>query len=181
MKRFALAASIVALTTFGLVGGLGSGAVASSPARLAPAASVELVAVATPPRPARSGPPDPALAEAVGAWVSNGGEADLRALGSDFKSLSTAANANDMGQMSASCARLQTDVEAAQQYDPIPDPRAQRDWTEALKQYARGATDCMAGADTVNPDLLTKASDEITAGSTSLNHVTTRLSQIAGH
>jgi hypothetical protein len=127
-------------------------------------------------------PPDPALVLAVAKWVTNGGATDLKALAADFQSLETAANAGDMPSISKSCTQLQADVENAQAYDPIPDPKAQHDWADALAQYARGATDCVAGAGSPSPsaDLITKASTEITTGSDDLNKVTARLNQIAG-
>jgi hypothetical protein len=163
-RRLALSAAMVAFVTLGVAAGTADAAVAAGPR-----AGV-----------VRVNPPDPALAAAVATWVTNGGEADLDALGSDFTALEQAANASDLASMSAGCTQLQSDVEAAQQYDPIPDPQAQHDWSAALAEYARGATDCVAGADTSNVDLITKASQEITAGSTDLDRVTARLNVIAG-
>jgi hypothetical protein len=131
---------------------------------------------------ASSAPPNPALALAVAQWVTNGGETDLMTLAGDFDSLSTSADSGDMTAITGSCTRLQGDVETAQAYDPIPDPEAQHAWAAALTEYERGATDCVdgAGATMPNPDLITKASGEITAGSNDLNLVTSRLNQIAG-
>jgi hypothetical protein len=136
--------------------------------------------VSAPQAVASGSPPDPALALAVAQWVTKGGEDNLKTLAGDFKDLEDAANNNDMSAISDSCAQLQTDVEAAQAYDPIPDPQAQHNWSAALADYAKGATDCVAGADSSNADLITKASTEITDGSTELNQVTTRLGEIAG-
>jgi hypothetical protein len=125
-------------------------------------------------------PPDPALALAVAQWVTNGGEDELKALSADFKSLETAANSDDLPTISLSCSQLENDVENAQAYDPIPDPQAQHDWADALAQYARGATDCVDGANNSDVNLITQASTEITTGSNDLNLVTNRLNEIAG-
>lgn len=125
-------------------------------------------------------PPDPKLVAAVAKWVTNGGGDDLNALGSDFSALEKAANANDLAQMSLGCQQLQTDVEAAQAHAPIPDKKAEAAWSLALAKYARGATDCAAGADTSNVTLIRKASNEIIDGSNDLDKVTARLNEIAG-
>jgi hypothetical protein len=125
-------------------------------------------------------PPDPALALAVAQWVTNGGEDELKSLATDFKSLETAANSDDLPTISLSCSQLENDVENAQAYDPIPDPQAQHDWADALAQYARGATDCVDGANNSDVNLITQASTEITTGSKDLNLVTDRLNEIAG-
>jgi hypothetical protein len=165
----------ISTTSLAIVVGLGTGALPAAAAY--PAGSA---AGAAAPRVAASDPPDPALALAVAQWVTNGGEDDLKALAADFTALEDAANADDMSSISSSCEQLQTDVEAAQSYDPIPDQEAQHEWSTALADYARGATDCVAGAQTTNATLITKASTEITDGSTALSEVTTRLGEIAG-
>lgn len=194
-RRLVLGVSTVTLAVFAGVGAVGSSASAASPSGVlprdmvargasAPVVSAPVVSAPSPavPGPAATGgnPPDPDLALKVAQWVTNGGEDNLKALAVDFKDLEDAANTDDLPTISSSCAQLQTDVEAAQSYDAIPDPEAQHNWSAALADYERGATDCVAGADTSNADLITKASTEITDGSTALNLVTTRLGQIAG-
>ncbi len=130
--------------------------------------------------PAHGQPPDPALASRVAAWVSGGGSDDLTALGKDFAELESAANADDLEKMSAGCDHLLADVKAAQEYDPIPDALAEKDWANALSLYAAGATDCATGARQQDVDLITQASDEIVEGSGNLNKVTARLKDISG-
>lgn len=125
-------------------------------------------------------PPDPRLALAVAEWVTDGGDTKLTTLETDFNGLETAASSSDLPTISASCAQLRTDVEAAQSYDPIPDAEAQQDWSDALAEYALGATDCVAGANTANSGLITQASSEIVTGTDDLTLVTTRLNAIAG-
>ncbi len=126
------------------------------------------------------GPTDPALAMAVAQWASGGGGDRLTMLADDFTELETAAEANNLPGISTSCTRLRTDVKSAQAYDPIPDAQAQHDWSLALAQYERGATDCVAGADEANQNLMTKASTEIVAGTNELDLVTARLGEISG-
>jgi hypothetical protein len=123
---------------------------------------------------------DPSVTQAVAQWVTNGGADNLKKLAADFTDLETAANSNDLGAISTSCGQLRTDVEGAQAYDPIPDAQAQHDWSLALAQYERGATDCVAGADEADESLITKASTEIVAGTNELDLVTARLGAISG-
>lgn len=126
-------------------------------------------------------PPDPAAAQAVARWVTGGGAADLKALGSDFTALEAAANAEDMPKMGAGCDALLVDVQAAQHHAPIPDAQAEKEWAAALNLYAQGAAHCSAGAKTQDFGLITQASDEIIKGSTNLDNVTARLKAISGN
>jgi hypothetical protein len=168
-RRLAVGASALALAMITVVGA--TGGVASAEVTL----NQPVLPASAAPK-----PPDPALALAVAQWVADGGEANLKTLAADFTDLESAANSNNLPSISTSCAQLQKDVEGAQSGDPIPDPEAQSAWSRALAQYERGATDCVAGADESNVDLITKASTEITSGSTDLDLVTTRLGEIAG-
>jgi hypothetical protein len=140
------------------------------------AGALAMAAMATPA--AATPSPDPSTQKAVAQWVLAGGEKELKALGADFKELEKAANGNDLKGMSTSCQHLKRDVDASQAYDPIPDKEAQDHWAKALDAYEKGANDCIKGAETVNSDLLVKASKEIVAGSTDLEKVTARLKEI---
>lgn len=124
--------------------------------------------------------PDPATQQAVSKWVQGGGQKELEALGTDFRELEAAANANDLGAMETSCQHLKRDVDASQAYDPIPDAQAQASWAKALDQYEKGADHCIKGAATAEEDLLIQASTEIVAGSDELQKVSVRLKEIAG-
>ena len=125
-------------------------------------------------------PPDPGTAHAVADWVLNGGETELKALGTEFGELAQAANASDLQAISLSCTHLQRDVQAAQDYDPIPDNTAHESWSAALDEYEHGAKDCVTGADNVDSDLLIKASQELIDGRKDLQDVTARLQEISG-
>jgi hypothetical protein len=172
-QRLVLGVSSVALALF-----VGVGTV--NPAAAMPSAGDRGSGAAVPQVAASGSPPNPALALAVAQWVTKGGENNLKTLASDFKNLENAANTENLNAISASCTQLRKDVQSAQAYDPIPDAQAQHNWSAALTDYENGATDCVAGADTQNSTLITKASTEITDGSDQLNLVTTRLSEIAG-
>jgi hypothetical protein len=124
--------------------------------------------------------PDPVLAQQVAEWVTGGGAADLKALGADFTELEKAASAEDLVRMGAGCQHLLQDVHSAQAHDPIPDPKAEKDWANALNLYEQGAADCANGAQTQNYSLISQASDEIIQGSSDLDNVTARLKEISG-
>jgi hypothetical protein len=181
LRRVTLGASSLALATLVAVGGTSLPALASADTARA-GTVLSNTGVAGTAGVEAGTPPDPKLALAVAEWVANGGETDLTTLATDFKDLSTAADSEDMASIGDSCTQLQSDIESAQAYDPIPDPQAQQAWASALAEYARGATDCIAGATASTPDvnLITKASAEITTGSKDLDLVTTRLNAIAG-
>lgn len=130
------------------------------------------------PSPGRSGPADPALVAAIAAWVSGSGETDLETLAEDFTDLEQAAAASQLPAMATGCARLRTDVEAAQRHAPVPDASAQQSWAAALSLYDRGARDCVAGTTRFDPRLLGRASDEIISGSDRLQQLIDRLNEI---
>lgn len=132
----------------------------------------------TAPAPLPSGPPDPALAAAVAAWVAGDGEADLETLAEDFTALEQAAAAAAMHDMATDCVNLGADVAAAQRHAPIPDGPAQQHWAATLTLYRLGAGDCVSGATRGDPALLNRASDEIIQGSDELQKVSDRLTEI---
>jgi hypothetical protein len=90
--------------------------------------------------------------------------------------MGTATAANDITGLSAACTSLQTDVEAAQAYAPFPDTSAQIDWSTALAQAARSATDCKASTrNNPNADLMTQSNQELDSYTTALNKFTHRV------
>lgn len=117
---------------------------------------------------------------AVAAWARSGGQGHVNNLLADFNDLQTAAQAADPPQVRAVCVRLQGHVEAAQAYTPIPDGTAQAAWSAALAQYARAATDCIAGIDAGDSDLITRSGQELTAGTTQIRVVSDRMKALAG-
>ena len=180
-----------ALALTATAGALAFTAGCAAPARSAAPVRQDATWVARSTAPTRSGaardaqqqpgqPPDPVLAQKVAAWVTGGGEAELKALGRDFKALETDAKAQNLPAMGSDCKQLGVDVAAGQAYAPIPDTEAQTSWAAALDQYAHGAADCMNGAMTQDYTRITKAATEIQTGSTELDKVTARLNEIAG-
>jgi hypothetical protein len=119
-------------------------------------------------------------AAAIVAWRDGGGLALMNRLIADFSDAGNAGQNADVAGLNAACKHLQTDVEAAQAYKPIPDPQAQTAWAAALAYFARSATDCVSGTDNLDVGLITKASNEMTQGSTQLRLVTTRIRQLSG-
>jgi hypothetical protein len=113
---------------------------------------------------------------AISAWWTGGGLDRNSAIGKDFRDMGTATAANDITGLSAACTSLQTDVEAAQAYAPFPDTSAQTDWSTALAQAARAATDCKAPTrNNPNADLMTQSSQELDSYTTALNKFTHRV------
>ena len=112
---------------------------------------------------------------AIYAWWSTGGNDRITALGNDSGAASKAAAAVDFTGLRTACAALQSDTEAAQGGPPIPDQQAQEAWAKGLAQYARAATDCLAGIDTSTPSLISQSADELGAGVDAFNAVTQRV------
>lgn len=122
-------------------------------------------------------------AAAVLQWWDGGGSGLADKLAGDFDELSAAANLSGSAQNTAvhtACGHLQTDVEAAQAFKPIPDATAQAAWAKALALYARGATDCLSGTERVDATLVGRASDEIGQGNDALGQVTARIKELSG-
>jgi ABC-type glycerol-3-phosphate transport system substrate-binding protein len=145
-----------------------------TPGEVAPADPRAAVAVA---------PADPRVA--VAAWWDGGGQDRLSAMSKDATDIVAAGTAYDVTGISAACASLQTHVEAAQAYASVPDTMIQTDWSTALAQYARSATDCVAATrnrslDNLDGDLLTQSAREAEAGTTALGKCTDRLNALRG-
>jgi hypothetical protein len=121
---------------------------------------------------------DPALAAAVMDWFHGGGDTRISALQKDFEAIAQAANSTDLSGVGTGCATLVVDVDRAQQYEAFPDGQAQRYWAAALTLYAKGAADCVQGAEKVDSALLLQANDEIMQGSSELTKATERVQDI---
>jgi outer membrane murein-binding lipoprotein Lpp len=140
-----------------------------TPGVVAPADPRAAVAVA---------PADPRVA--VAAWWTGGGQDRLSAISKDIDDSGAAAAASDISGLSAACASLQTDIEAAQAYEHVPDTLIQTDWSTTLAQYARSATDCIAAThnrdfDSFDPDLLAQSTREMGAPTAAVRRMTDRL------
>jgi hypothetical protein len=176
-RRAIAGATLTAIAAGGTLLGLSAASAADTHPTAKPMADTHNAAA---PAAARTDAPDPALATRVATWVSQGGEAQMTTLGTDFQSLQNSAQAGDLNAMLTDCTKLGTDVKAAQTFAPIPDGAAQQHWSAALAAYSAGAADCVAGAKTSNVQLITSAANQMIAGSNSLDKVTMRLTDIAG-
>jgi hypothetical protein len=108
-------------------------------------------------------------------WWSGGGQDHASAISKDYTDMETAATATDITGLGTACASLQSDVEAAQAYGGIPDTVAQADWSTALAQSARSATDCVAGTRTFDAGLITQSAQELSASTAAVRKVTERI------
>lgn len=122
-----------------------------------------------------------APARSVATWRDGGGAALVKAITEDFVAISFNAKSLNATTTHASCTKLQTDVEAAQAYQQIPDRQAQTAWAAALALYARAATDCVSGTTGgFNAALISKSGDELAQGNTQLEAVTARVRALGG-
>jgi hypothetical protein len=93
----------------------------------------------------------------------------------DFSNISSASAVADSPTVNVACTSLRTHVENAQAYGAVPDAEARTDWSTALAQAARAATDCIAGTGTLNASLITQSGQEMKATTAAIDAMTTRL------
>jgi hypothetical protein len=122
-----------------------------------------------------TGPGVNPVAVAIVAWVKGGGQDRVDAMSSDFNNIATASAAADSPAVNAACVSLRSHVEKTQAYAPVPDTEVQSDWSTALAQAARSATDCIAGTDTLNASLISRSGQELRATTAAIVAMTTRL------
>jgi hypothetical protein len=137
-------------------------------------------------------PADPRAAVAVApadlkvallAWLTGGGPDHVPAIIKDVQEMVAADAAPDIPGMNAACTSLQTDVEAAQAYNAsVPDTMLQSDWSSALAQEARAATDCTAATRNGNldSDLLNQSNREFDAATATWSKYNARLNALVG-
>ncbi|HEY3692796.1 MAG TPA: hypothetical protein VGL46_21340 [Pseudonocardiaceae bacterium] len=121
-------------------------------------------------------PPDPRVA--VSSWWTGGGQDRLSAISTDFARLASTSAAADITGLRAACTSLQTHVESAQAYTIIPDTLAQADWSTALAQGARTATDCIAFTHNLDGDLLAQSGRELSGCDTAILKLTDRITAL---
>ena len=122
----------------------------------------------------------PAAPRTIQEWSSDGGKTRMAEFSADIDELDTAASAEDSNGVHKACVALQSTVESAQAYQPMPDAQAQASWAAALAAYARAAADCIAGTDRLDATLINQSNDELGTGNTSLQQVAARINQITG-
>lgn len=122
----------------------------------------------------------PNIKAAIGTWFNGGGETRITAVSTDASTAATASSNLDTTALRAGCTALQKDVESAQAYAPIPDAQMQSAWSSALAQYARAATDCVAGVDSMDATVISRAASELGAGAKFMDQATARAQQLGG-
>jgi hypothetical protein len=98
----------------------------------------------------------------------------------DFTDMGTAGTASDIAGLRVVCTSLQAHVESARSYASIPDALAQTDWSTALAQAARAATDCIVSTRDLDADLLTQASNELHVATIAFDRCIDRLKVLRG-
>jgi len=122
----------------------------------------------------------PSTKAAIGAWFNGGGETRITGVSTDATTTATAASNFDVAALRTGCTALQGDVESAQAYAPIPDAQMQSAWASALAQYARAATDCVAGVDSMDTTVIGRAASELSAGAKFMDQATARAQELGG-
>ncbi len=117
---------------------------------------------------------------AVLAWWTGGGQDRTAAMSKDFTDMGTAGTASDIAGLRVVCTSLQAHVESARSYASIPDPLAQTDWSTALAQAGRAATDCIVSTRNLDADLLTQASNELHVATIAFDRCNDRLRVLRG-
>jgi hypothetical protein len=117
---------------------------------------------------------------AVLAWWTGGGQDRTAAMSKDFTDMGTAGTASDIAGLRVVCTSLQAHVESARSYASIPDTLAQTDWSTALAQAARAATDCIVSTRDLDADLLTQASNELHVATIAFDRCIDRLKVLRG-
>jgi hypothetical protein len=129
--------------------------------------------VGTAPRSASSG-------EVLHTWWSDGAIDKYMAIASDATDVSTAAFDYDIPGVVDACMAMQRDVETAQAYAPAPVESVREPLSEALALYARAATNCVAGARTINDSLLSQAASEIEQATAKIGEATAAIEAMSG-
>lgn len=117
----------------------------------------------------------------LSAWWNGGGDARHQAISRALDATVKASSSGQVDALATACGQLQTAIEQAQAYDPVPVPAVQEHWAAALAQYARSATDCLSGATTATPSLLSQSADEMTAATSQLQQATAAINAISAH
>jgi hypothetical protein len=147
-----------------------SGVVTATPA--APAAPAAPAVQDTP-------KPPPTVVAAL-AWYNGGGNIHLTTLATESIVRELAVRDSKSVGLRWVCTLLQQHVQAAQTYAPYPDSEGQRWWAAALASFARSATDCLAGVDTSNGDLLTRSWTEMADAGHNIEKLSARLKELSG-
>lgn len=101
---------------------------------------------------------------AVTQWATGGGLEQIKTLTLDFGAINVAGNNADAAATRQACVTLTADAAKAQTYAPVPLASAQTHWATALSEFESAGTDCTAGLDATDENLISKSVDELNAG-----------------
>lgn len=115
---------------------------------------------------------------AIHVWSASGGQDRTSAISKDLANVAATAAAADITGMRTACTSLQNHVEAAQAYTSIPDTAAQTNWSNASTQAAQVSADCIAFTHNLNPNVLTKSSQELKSYDTEIGKLSDRVNAL---
>ncbi|WP_405577328.1 hypothetical protein [Streptomyces sp. NBC_01190] len=121
----------------------------------------------------------PDTAASVREWYAKGGEGLLTAAARDLTSIQDDQRAADLTSMQGDCATLLSDVQKAQVYPALTEPRTQSHWSKALDQLGQAAADCRDGTTEQDKSLIAKSGRELTAAGTELDLVTNLVNSLS--
>jgi hypothetical protein len=104
----------------------------------------------------------------LATWFDTTGQSDIASLTSDFGAIGTVATGN-LPSLSAACETLGAEVSVVQTHSPIPDAGMEQAWSEALGDWAQGASDCTTGIEEGNDSLALQGSTVMESGVTEID------------
>lgn len=123
---------------------------------------------------------DDATAIALVSWWDGGGKNKTAAIMSALTDVGSASEEADSAGVNAACLDLSSAVTGAMSYGPLPDAEAQQHWSNALAELRSAAIDCVTGTSTFDSDTITRAGEELKAGTAEVNLVNARIRTVAG-
>jgi hypothetical protein len=114
-------------------------------------------------------------ATGISAWVNGAGYRAFKKLTGELGLPGKAYKTGGMAEMARACSTLATQITAAQQAPPIPDARAEREYSLALTDWENGAVDCQDGATSGDASLLAASVRHTTAGNAYFQRATKRI------
>lgn len=124
----------------------------------------------------------PTTTESIGTQIADWNDTygdSITTLSDDITAVGEAADIYSTDELASACAQMGTDISAALDDPPIPDPETNREWRAALGDFADGADACENGAALMDADLIAEATDAFTSGSEHLTAATDRLAELA--
>jgi hypothetical protein len=110
------------------------------------------------------------------AWVDDNGSI-MSDITDDMGDVTDAASSFDVQGLGTACLGLRGSILQAQAMRPIPEPSVNTPWQKALASYKKAADTCIAGARTIDADLITTASEYMADGTTYMQDATAALTR----